>query len=188
MKYVLHICLICICVLCAYNSNLYAFAPYDSIDEEDTLTFLPKVVVNDTMGTVTGIEPKSNVWELDTNTFDLTDSGIIFKYDSLFVVDTFSGTASYYGDQFHGRRTSCGEIYCRDSLTAAHRTLPFGTLLRVINTYNGNWVVVRVNDRGPFVGERCVDVSRKAANILGMIRCGTAFVKVEILANPHIDE
>jgi len=182
MKFLLHICFFSICLLFIGNSNLYASSRYYDDDGEDTLTFLPKAIVNDTMNTVSGIEQKSNVWELDTNTFYLSDSGIIFKYDSLFIVDTFSGTASYYGDQFHGRRTSCGEVYCRDSLTAAHRTLPFGTLLRIINRYNGNCVVVRVNDRGPFVGERCVDVSRRAAEILGMMQKGTVRVNVEIIA------
>ncbi len=180
MKFLLHICFY-ICLLFVGKSNLFASFQYDKDDEEDTLTFLPKVTVNDTVNTGSGIEQKKSVWELDTNTFYLTDSGIIFRQDSLFVVDTFSGTASYYGDQFHGRRTSCGEIYYRDSLTAAHRTLPFGTLLKIVNTYNGNCVVVRVNDRGPFVRERCVDVSWRAAEILGMVQKGTVRVNIEII-------
>lgn len=181
MKFLLHICFFSICLLFVDSSNLYASSLYSSVEDEDTLTFLPKVVVNDTTNTVSGIDQKRSAWELDTNTFDLTDSGIIFRQDSLSVIDTFSGTASYYGDQFHGRRTSCGEVYCRDSLTAAHRTLPFGTLLRIINTYNGHCVVVRVNDRGPFVEERCVDVSRRAAEILDMMQKGTVRVNVEVI-------
>lgn len=90
-----------------------------------------------------------------------------------------NGKASYYGNGFHGRRTSSGERYHKDSLTCAHRTLPFGTLLRVTNKTNGREVVVRVTDRGPFGPGRIIDLSMAAARELGMVRSGIAQVSVE---------
>jgi rare lipoprotein A len=91
------------------------------------------------------------------------------------------GIASYYADDFHGRRTSNGETYDMHALTAAHRTLPFQTLVRVTNTDNGRKVNLRINDRGPFKDNRIIDVSYKAALELGMISNGTAPVVVEII-------
>ena len=90
-------------------------------------------------------------------------------------------TASYYADKFHGRKTSSGEIFNMYDYTAAHKTLPFGTLLRVTNLANGKYVTVKVNDRGPFVKGRELDVSKAAAVKLDMIKTGTAKVKIEIL-------
>ncbi|MBN2542355.1 septal ring lytic transglycosylase RlpA family protein [bacterium] len=92
------------------------------------------------------------------------------------------GTASYYADKFHGRKTSNGETYNMFDLTAAHRTLPFDTKIRVINLENGRSVVVRINDRGPFVKNRIIDLSLKAAKELGMIKNGTAKVRLEIIS------
>lgn len=92
---------------------------------------------------------------------------------------THHGKASYYGNGVHGRRTSDGSRYHKDSLTCAHRTLPFGTLLKVTNKKNGREVVVRVTDRGPFVRGRVVDLSMAAAKELDMVSAGVAQVKVE---------
>ena len=97
------------------------------------------------------------------------------------VVQTASGTASWYGSKFHGRRTANGERYDMHQMTAAHRTLPFGTQLRVTNQRNGRSVVVRINDRGPFAGRRIIDLSRGAAGQIGMVNSGVAPVKLEIL-------
>ena len=91
------------------------------------------------------------------------------------------GYASYYADKYHGRRTACGEIYDKNKLTAAHRTLPCGTVVRVTNLENGESVVVRINDRGPFVRGRIIDLSYEAARRLKMIRKGVVKVKVEVL-------
>jgi rare lipoprotein A len=88
------------------------------------------------------------------------------------------GLASFYGE---GLRTASGEMFNPNELTAAHPTLPFGTRLRVTNVTNGRSVVVRVNDRGPFVPGRVVDVSHSAAETLGMIGSGTAKVKVDVV-------
>lgn len=89
------------------------------------------------------------------------------------------GKASYYSNRLHGRRTSDGSRYHKDSLTCAHRTLPFGTLLKVTNKNNGKEVVVKVTDRGPFGNGRVVDLSMAAARELGMVGHGVASVKVE---------
>ena len=94
------------------------------------------------------------------------------------------GKASYYADKFHGRLTSNGEIFSQDSLTCAHRTLPFGTYLKVKNKKNGKEVIVRVTDRGPFIAGRIVDLSRAAAEQLGMIHAGVARVDVEQVEKP----
>ncbi len=93
----------------------------------------------------------------------------------------YSGKASWYGPGFHGRRTANGEIYNSNALTAAHRSLPFGTRVRVTNIHNGRSVVVRINDRGPFIGGRIIDVSAGAARRLNMISSGIAPVRLEIL-------
>lgn len=89
------------------------------------------------------------------------------------------GTASYYGKAHHGKRTASGERFNQNALTAAHRTLAFGTRVRVTNLDNGRSVVVRINDRGPFGRGRIIDVSKAAAEQLNMLRSGTAPVRLE---------
>ena len=103
------------------------------------------------------------------------------RYTPLTKVSSFSqtGKASWYGNQFHGRKTSSGERYNMNALSAAHKTLPIPSYARVTNMQNGKSVIVRVNDRGPFHGNRVIDVSRAAAQQLGFINQGTANVKVE---------
>lgn len=91
---------------------------------------------------------------------------------------TQTGKASYYADKFQGRRTASGEIFRQGKLTAAHRTLPFGTRVKVTNMANGRSVKVHINDRGPFVDGRIIDLSRKAARRLGMISTGVAPVEI----------
>ncbi|NBD33123.1 MAG: septal ring lytic transglycosylase RlpA family protein [Cyanobacteria bacterium] len=91
------------------------------------------------------------------------------------------GRASWYGPRFHGRRTASGERFNAGAYTAAHRSLPFGTKVRVTNLSNGRAVVVRINDRGPYAGGRVIDLSKAAARAIGMIRSGTAPVRIEIL-------
>lgn len=91
---------------------------------------------------------------------------------------TQKGNASYYARKFEGRRTASGEKYRRKLLTAAHRTLPFNTKVKVTNPKNGRWVIVRINDRGPFHKKRIIDVSERAARHLGMF--GRGHLKVII--------
>lgn len=95
-----------------------------------------------------------------------------------------SGMASWYGPGFAGRRTANGEVFDPSQLTAAHRELPFNTLVRVVNETNGESVVVRINDRGPFKGGRIIDLSRAAAEAVGMIGSGVARVRLEVLTLP----
>ena len=94
------------------------------------------------------------------------------------------GVASWYGEPFHGRRTASGERYDMEALTAAHRTLPFGTRVRVQNLDNLRQVELRVNDRGPFVRGRIIDVSRRGARELGLLGPGTARVRIVVVEAP----
>jgi rare lipoprotein A len=97
------------------------------------------------------------------------------------VVQVSQGTASWYGPGFFGNRTANGETYRPGTLTAAHRTLPFGTRVRVTNLNNGRNTVVRINDRGPFVGNRVIDLGHGAAQEVGLISSGLAPVRLEVL-------
>lgn len=97
------------------------------------------------------------------------------------VGDKFRGTSSWYGPDFHGKSTSNGERYNMYDMTAAHKTLPMNTILKVTNRNNGLSTVVRVNDRGPFVGSRIIDLSKAAATKINMVGTGTAPVTIEVL-------
>lgn len=92
-----------------------------------------------------------------------------------------SGMASWYGPGFHGNTSASGEIFDQNALTAAHRTLPFGTRVQVTNMDNGRSVVVRINDRGPFSGGRIIDLSAAAARVLGLVQSGVAPVRLDVL-------
>ncbi len=93
-----------------------------------------------------------------------------------------TGVASYYGRRFHGRLTANGERFNMNAMTAAHKTLPFGTRVRVTNPRNGRSVTVRINDRGPFIRGREIDLSRGAAERIGMIASGHARVRLDIVS------
>ncbi len=97
------------------------------------------------------------------------------------------GLASWYGDAFHGRRTANGEVYDRNSVSAAHPTMPLPSYARVTNLRNNYSMIVRVNDRGPFAGHRIMDVSRKTAEALDFRRTGTTRVKVEYVGAASLD-
>jgi rare lipoprotein A len=107
----------------------------------------------------------------------------VFLFHSVFVLAQngyeATGIASYYADKFEGRQTASGEIYQHSKLTAAHRTLPFGTQLKVINTANGKSVVVTVNDRGPFVDNRILDLSKSAALKIDAVKNGLVEVRIQ---------
>ncbi|MDA1090468.1 MAG: septal ring lytic transglycosylase RlpA family protein [Proteobacteria bacterium] len=94
-----------------------------------------------------------------------------------------TGIASWYGAQFHGRNTANGEIYDMNTLTAAHRTLPMPSFVRVTNLENGRSLILKVNDRGPFARNRIIDISRRGAQLLGFHDAGTARVRVQIMAD-----
>ena len=93
----------------------------------------------------------------------------------------WSGVASWYGKRFHGRQTASGEAFDMNAFTAAHPSLPFGTRVRVTNLDNGRSVILKINDRGPFVKRRIIDVSRRAAEELGFVREGITQVRVEVI-------
>ena len=101
------------------------------------------------------------------------------------VGSTETGVASWYGHPYHGRASASGEIYDMEKLTAAHRTMPFHTWVRVSCLENGKSVEVRINDRGPFVGDRIIDLSKAAARKIDMLGPGTAKVKVEVIRTPQ---
>ncbi len=92
-----------------------------------------------------------------------------------------SGQASFYGNEFHGRKTANGERFDQAKLTAAHRTLPFGTRLKVTNTQNGKTVQVRVNDRGPFVKGRVIDLSSSAFKSIASLNAGVVPVRIQVI-------
>lgn len=106
------------------------------------------------------------------------------QVDSLLIQE---GTASFYGKRFHGRKTANGEIFNLDSLTAAHKRLPLGTWVRVINQKNGLSVIVRINDRLPIYSKRQIDLSRAAAGRIEMIQDGLAQVKIEAVDLDELD-
>jgi len=89
-----------------------------------------------------------------------------------------TGVASWYGPGFHGKKTANGEKFNKNKFTAAHKTLPFNTLVKVINTENGKSVTVRINDRGPYAKDRIIDLSEAAGKKIGITKTGTAFVKI----------
>jgi rare lipoprotein A len=95
-----------------------------------------------------------------------------------------TGVASWYGQEFQGYTTANGEVFDPNGLTAAHPTLPFGTTVRVTNLKNSKDILLRVNDRGPFIGNRMIDVSWAAANRLGFVGYGTTQVRVEVVTYP----
>ena len=97
------------------------------------------------------------------------------------VVKVITGEASWYGPGFYGNRTANGEVYRPGTMTAAHRTLPFGTKVRVTNLWNGRTAVIRINDRGPFIDHRVIDLGHGAASDLGLTASGIAQVKLEVL-------
>ena len=110
-----------------------------------------------------------------------TVRGIRYYPTVVKVGTTYKGTASWYGYDFHGNSTSNGEFYNMYAYTAAHKTLPMNTILKVTNLKNGKSVIVRVNDRGPFAANRIIDLSYAAAKKIDMIRDGTAPVKITVL-------
>jgi rare lipoprotein A len=93
----------------------------------------------------------------------------------------YTGQASWYGPGFYGNRTASGEVLRKGTYTAAHRSLPFGTLVKVTNLNNGRSAVVRINDRGPFTGGRIIDLAHGAASDLGVTSSGVATVRLEVL-------
>jgi len=125
--------------------------------------------------------PEGDAPQTETQEASLTPGALPPAGGDELVMMSFTGRASWYGKRFHGRRTASGERYDMAAFTAAHPTLPFGSRVRVTNLDNGRSVVVTINDRGPYVKTRLIDVSRAAATELGMIEDGVAEVRVDVL-------
>jgi len=129
-----------------------------------------------------------DIWKLDHLVFVFVITVILsgcahYQRPGVGYVET--GTASWYGQDFHGKPTASGEPYNMYGVSAAHKTIPLGCRVRVTNLANGNQVIVPVNDRGPFVGDRIIDMSYGAARELGMVDAGLARVRVEVLDMPR---
>ena len=106
----------------------------------------------------------------------------LFSFAASLVAQTTQGYATYYGSKWHGRRSADGSVFSNDSLTCAHKTLPFGTILHVRNPKNGKEVLVKVTDRGPFRANTLIDLSQAAAKEIDMMRAGVAMVEVTNLS------
>ena len=96
------------------------------------------------------------------------------------------GVASWYGESFHGKQAANGELFDMEALTAAHRTLPLGSMVRVVNLANGKYLHVRITDRGPYVNNRILDLSRGAAALLGMMEGGLSIVRVQLVGERRL--
>lgn len=133
------------------------------------------------------IAQKGDVFSIPVAKTANQDANIVDRLNSLASTTvrnfTQSGVASWYGRQFHGRKTANGETFNMNAMTAAHKTLPLNCMIRVTNKSNGKSVVVKVNDRGPFHGSRVVDLSYGAAKALGIVDTGTANVSIERIDN-----
>jgi len=130
--------------------------------------------------TVINSENKGNVERILTEEFvPETVKESTVNTSSVEYVNRGTMKASWYGPKFHGKLTANGEIYDQMALTAAHKSLKFGTLLKVTNPKNGKSVIIRINDRGPYIGDRELDLSKGAATELGLIEKGVARVKIE---------
>lgn len=125
-------------------------------------------------GTEKLMGPEAGLSTYQTNSRVVSTPQNKVGYDSV-------GTASWYGERYHGQRTASGEIFDMSLATAAHPSFPFGTRVRVTNLENGRSIILRINDRGPFVRNRIIDVSKSAAQALGFVRQGTARVGIQIV-------
>lgn len=122
----------------------------------------------------TPIEPATDVEQISSENETISADPTLVNYEEM-----GSMKASWYGPGFHGRKTANGEIYDQMAFTAAHKSLKFGTLLKVTNPKNGKSVIVRINDRGPYIAGRDLDLSKAAALEIGMVKKGVARLKVE---------
>lgn len=110
----------------------------------------------------------------------------LFLYNKSYSFEgyTYTGIASWYGKKFHGNKTASGMVFNMHALTAAHKSLPFGTIVKVLNLKNGRVVIVKIIDRGPFAKRRIIDLSHAAAKAIGLIKKGIAKVKIEVISVP----
>ena len=158
----------------SFALSAIGFAGITSALSAEEITPQPSVaVVSDYVASVPQtLPPKATIGQAQTVSYAPAQSQLKLLQQ---------GVASYYGPGFHGRRTANGEKFDMNALTAAHRTLPFGTKLKVTNLRNGQSTIVRVNDRGPYAKGRILDLSGAAAKQIGSIHSGTATIKIEVV-------
>ncbi len=159
------------CVLLGVGSPGPALTSGDGIDFDEIPDAIPRAEIKSRSG-----NPETYV--IDGVTYHVMDTSAGYREE---------GMASWYGGYFHGRLTSSGDVYDMYQMTAAHKSLPLPTYVRVTHLGNGRSVVLRVNDRGPFVEDRIIDLSFAAASKLGMAVIGTAMVEVVALDPPARD-
>ena len=138
--------------------------------------FVVEQVMHQSQPIAERIQSKSSVKAIFQESYLQEQNHPAFSFKHLGV-----GIASWYGPGFYGRRTANGELFRKGTLTAAHRTLPFGTIVRVINLENGRSVNVRINDRGPFKYHRVIDLAHGASSELNMLRAGEINVRLEVI-------
>ena len=172
-------------ILCILMLTIFPIAYADGKIKVDDESVLLKVLQ-------TEIVPNSEKQFVDSVIMDtieeITEEQIVLEENQALLDDIVersaviaTGVASWYGDKFHGRKTASGVEYDKNDLTAAHKTLPFGTKVRVTNIKNGKSVVVEINDRGPYAKSRVLDLSKAAFNEIGHTNSGVMHVEYEIL-------
>jgi len=169
----------CFAALKANGKTLLKFEPAVPVADNDDGT---KVAIKSSLQVINALRAAKGASKLPDAVVKFAEasaSGRLAVLDG--VDDCFSGQASWYGPGFHGRKTSNGERFNQDGMTAAHRTLPFGTKLLVTNRSTGKSCVVKVNDRGPYCDNRVIDLSHGAAKQLNMVSSGVAMVDVFVL-------
>lgn len=159
-------------------SSLNSLAATKSTKTKSSISTKKQATSNVTKKTIKTSKNKNNIIKGDSAT-KKTPAKELHKHATRKHFQT--GMASYYANKFNGRRTANGDVFSNKKMTAAHRTLPFGTLVEVTNLRNGRSVVVRINDRGPYAHPRVLDLSSAAAKKIGMHRSGVAKVKIAIL-------
>lgn len=169
--YYLVVCVLSLLLLAACSSQQ---------PETSTSSVQPRKPLIDINGAVPRFEPPSRIGNQDYEVL-----GQRYKVWNGIQQYNTEGTASWYGPGFHGKYTSNGELYDQEDISAAHKNLPLPSYLRVTNLDNGRRLIVRVNDRGPFHGDRILDLSHGSASRLGIIGAGTARVHVELLHPPR---
>lgn len=152
----------------SYNYRTYKQQNYSKSEQKTNMPVVPQKIINSQKMYNATMRP----YQVFGKWYEPTVAG---------VGDEFDGIASWYGPDFHQKMTSNGEIYDMYAMTAAHKTLPMNTMVNVLNTQNGKSTVVRINDRGPFVDGRVIDLSNAAAHEIDMIGNGTATVKLTVL-------
>ena len=154
---------------CSSKTNFYATTPGGSTDIDQVYKYTPNKNIRNSKAMHRATLRSYSVF------------GVRYYPKIAKLKEEFRGIASWYGPNFHAKKTSNGETYDMYAMTAAHKTLPMNTMVRVDNLENGKSVIVRINDRGPFVAGRIIDLSNKAAHAIDMVKKGTAKVKVTVL-------